>query len=84
MVTAASDKNHGVKIAATRYTWGGDASLYQDLVTMRELVRAQPENIELRKAAISAIVIGATDSALAVTTPPRMSMTCANSWTTTL
>src|ERR1700682_3058072 len=33
----------------------GDASLYQDLVTMREMVRAQPENIELRKAMVSGI-----------------------------
>jgi uncharacterized ferritin-like protein (DUF455 family) len=33
----------------------GDANLYQDLVTMRELVRAQPENIELRKAMVSGI-----------------------------
>lgn len=33
----------------------GDASLYQDLFTMREMVRAQPENIELRKALVSGI-----------------------------
>ena len=33
----------------------GDANLYQDLVTMREMVRAQPENIELRKAMVSGI-----------------------------
>jgi uncharacterized ferritin-like protein (DUF455 family) len=33
----------------------GDADLYQDLFTMREMVRAQPENIELRKALVSGI-----------------------------
>lgn len=33
----------------------GDADLYQDLVTMREMVRAQPENIELKKAMVSGI-----------------------------
>jgi uncharacterized ferritin-like protein (DUF455 family) len=33
----------------------GDANLYADLVTMREMVRAQPENIELRKAMVSGI-----------------------------
>ncbi len=33
----------------------GDANLYQDLFTMREMVRAQPENIELRKALVSGI-----------------------------
>ncbi len=33
----------------------GDAGLYQDLFTMREMVRAQPENIELRKALVSGI-----------------------------
>jgi uncharacterized ferritin-like protein (DUF455 family) len=33
----------------------GDASLYQDLFTMREMVRAQPENIELKRALVSGI-----------------------------
>ena len=33
----------------------GDASLYQDLFTMRDMVRTQPENIELRKALVSGI-----------------------------
>ncbi len=33
----------------------GDADLYQDLFTMRDLVRHQPENIELRKALVSGI-----------------------------
>lgn len=33
----------------------GDADLYQDLVTMREMVRAQPENLELKKALVSGI-----------------------------
>jgi uncharacterized ferritin-like protein (DUF455 family) len=33
----------------------GDAALYQDLFTMREMVRAQPENVELRKALVSGI-----------------------------
>ena len=33
----------------------GDAAIFQDLVTMREMVRAQPENIELRKALVSGI-----------------------------
>ncbi len=33
----------------------GDANLYQDLFTMREMVRAQPENIELKKALVSGI-----------------------------
>jgi uncharacterized ferritin-like protein (DUF455 family) len=33
----------------------GDASLYVDLTTMRELVRQQPENLELRKALVSGI-----------------------------
>ena len=33
----------------------GDASLYQDLFTMREMVRHQPENIELKKALVSGI-----------------------------
>ncbi len=33
----------------------GDADLYQDLFTMREMVRHQPENIELRKALVSGI-----------------------------
>jgi hypothetical protein len=33
----------------------GDASLYQDLFTMREMVRTQPENIELKKALVSGI-----------------------------
>jgi uncharacterized ferritin-like protein (DUF455 family) len=33
----------------------GDASLYQDLFTMRELVRAQPENMDLRRALVSGI-----------------------------
>jgi uncharacterized ferritin-like protein (DUF455 family) len=33
----------------------GDASLFQDLVTMREMVREQPENLELRKAMVSGI-----------------------------
>jgi len=33
----------------------GDASLYQDLTTMRELVRQQPDNLELRKALVSGI-----------------------------
>jgi len=33
----------------------GDAALYQDLVTMREMVRTQPQNIELRKALVSGI-----------------------------
>lgn len=33
----------------------GDADLYQDLFTMREMVRTQPENMELRKALVSGI-----------------------------
>jgi hypothetical protein len=33
----------------------GDSSLYQDLFTMREMVRTQPENIELKKALVSGI-----------------------------
>jgi uncharacterized ferritin-like protein (DUF455 family) len=33
----------------------GDANLYQDLFTMRELVLAQPENIELKRALVSGI-----------------------------
>lgn len=33
----------------------GDASLYQDLFTMREMVLAQPENIELKRALVSGI-----------------------------
>ena len=33
----------------------GDAGLYQDLFTMREMVRARPENIELKKALVSGI-----------------------------
>ncbi|HEX5479780.1 MAG TPA: hypothetical protein VFY79_08675 [Dehalococcoidia bacterium] len=33
----------------------GDASLYQDLFTMREMVRHQPDNIELKKALVSGI-----------------------------
>jgi uncharacterized ferritin-like protein (DUF455 family) len=33
----------------------GDANLYQDLFTMREMVRAQPENIELKRALVSGI-----------------------------
>ena len=33
----------------------GDAGLYQDLFTMRDMVRTQPENIELRKALVSGI-----------------------------
>jgi uncharacterized ferritin-like protein (DUF455 family) len=33
----------------------GDANLFQDLVTMREMVREQPENLELRKAMVSGI-----------------------------
>ena len=33
----------------------GDANLYQDLVTMREMVRQAPDNIELRKALVSGI-----------------------------
>ncbi|MEK7692923.1 MAG: hypothetical protein AAB349_01895 [Chloroflexota bacterium] len=33
----------------------GDANLYQDLFTMRDLLVAQPENIELRKALVSGI-----------------------------
>lgn len=33
----------------------GDADLYQDLFTMREMVRTQPENIELKKALVSGI-----------------------------
>lgn len=33
----------------------GDADLYQDLFTMREMVRSQPENIELKKALVSGI-----------------------------
>jgi hypothetical protein len=33
----------------------GDHALYQDLFTMREMVRAQPENIELKKALVSGI-----------------------------
>jgi hypothetical protein len=33
----------------------GDANLYQDLFTMREMVRARPENIELKKALVSGI-----------------------------
>lgn len=33
----------------------GDAELYQDLFTMREMVRTEPENIELKKALVSGI-----------------------------
>jgi len=33
----------------------GDADLYQDLFTMREMVRTSPENIELKKALVSGI-----------------------------
>ena len=33
----------------------GDANLFQDLFTMREMVRAQPENIELKRALVSGI-----------------------------
>ena len=33
----------------------GDANLYQDLFTMREMVLAQPENIELKRALVSGI-----------------------------
>jgi hypothetical protein len=33
----------------------GDANLYQDLFTMREMVRTQPDNIELKKALVSGI-----------------------------
>jgi uncharacterized ferritin-like protein (DUF455 family) len=33
----------------------GDAALYTDLFTMREMVRTQPENLELRKALVSGI-----------------------------
>jgi len=33
----------------------GDAGLYQDLFTMRDMVRTQPDNIELRKALVSGI-----------------------------
>jgi uncharacterized ferritin-like protein (DUF455 family) len=33
----------------------GDADLFQDLFTMREMVRAQPDNVELRKALVSGI-----------------------------
>ena len=33
----------------------GDAELYQDLFTMREIVRAKPDNIELKKALVSGI-----------------------------
>lgn len=33
----------------------GDASLYQDLTTMREMVRTQPENLDLRIAMVSGI-----------------------------
>ncbi|MBI2723419.1 MAG: hypothetical protein HYX50_00010 [Chloroflexi bacterium] len=33
----------------------GNADVYQDLVTMREMVRQQPENVELRKALVSGI-----------------------------
>ena len=33
----------------------GDANLYQDLFTLREMVRAQPDNIELKRALVSAI-----------------------------
>src|SRR5581483_2793751 len=33
----------------------GDASVYQDLVTLREMVRQQPDNVELKKALVSAI-----------------------------
>jgi uncharacterized ferritin-like protein (DUF455 family) len=33
----------------------GDANLFQDLVTMREMVREQPDNLELRKAMVSGI-----------------------------
>jgi hypothetical protein len=33
----------------------GDANLYQDLFTMREMVRAKPENVELKKALVSGI-----------------------------
>ncbi len=33
----------------------GDANLYQDLFTMREMVRQQPDNIELRRALVSGI-----------------------------
>ncbi len=33
----------------------GDANLYQDLFTMREMVRTEPDNIELKKALVSGI-----------------------------
>lgn len=33
----------------------GDANLYADLVTMREMVRHEPDNLELRKALVSGI-----------------------------
>jgi hypothetical protein len=33
----------------------GDANLYQDLVTMRDMVKAAPENVELKKAMVSGI-----------------------------
>lgn len=33
----------------------GDANLYQDLFTMREMVLAQPENIDLKRALVSGI-----------------------------
>jgi hypothetical protein len=33
----------------------GDADLYQNLVTMREMVKADPDNIELKRALVSAI-----------------------------
>ncbi|MBI5289504.1 MAG: hypothetical protein HY873_11090 [Chloroflexi bacterium] len=33
----------------------GDAGLYQDLFTMREMVRTAPENIEIKKALVSGI-----------------------------
>src|SRR5690349_7180858 len=33
----------------------GDNALYQDLFTMREMVRAKPDNIELKRALVSGI-----------------------------
>jgi uncharacterized ferritin-like protein (DUF455 family) len=33
----------------------GDSALYQDLFTMREMVRAKPDNIELKRALVSGI-----------------------------
>jgi hypothetical protein len=33
----------------------GDANLYQDLFTMREMVKADPDNVELKKALVSGI-----------------------------